>query len=89
MPVTTTLTSPPSWVNSMMPRSTRETQSIVSVPLSMAILAPADTAYHSTGTPKRRASAIAASTRRASASEIAPSALVGSPSSTTRVMPSG
>ncbi len=40
MPVTTTLISPPSWVNSMIPRSTREIQSMVSLPESIAIFAP-------------------------------------------------
>ena len=56
MPVTTTLISPPSWVNSMIPRSTREIQSMVSVPESIAIFAPAETANHSTGACSRRAS---------------------------------
>ena len=55
----------------------------------MAIFAPADTANHSIGASNRRASSIAASTRRHSGSAIAPSALVGSPISTTRRMPSG
>ncbi len=49
MPATTTLISPPSWVNSISPRSTREIQSMFSVPESMAILAPAETANHSIG----------------------------------------
>ena len=49
MPVTTTLISPPAWVNSMSPRSTREIQSMFSVPESIAIFAPAETANHSTG----------------------------------------
>src|ERR1035438_5664177 len=89
MPVTTTLISPPSWVNSMIPRSTRETQSMVSVPESIAIFAPAEMANHSTGACNRRARSMAARTRRHSGSAIAPSALVGSPSSTTRRMPSG
>ena len=35
MPATTTLTSPPACVNVMMRRSTRATQSMFSVPLSM------------------------------------------------------
>ena len=45
MPVTTTLISPPPWVNSTIPRSTREIQSMVSVPESIAIFAPAEMAY--------------------------------------------
>ena len=89
IPVTTTLISPPSWVNSISPRSTREIQSMFSVPESMAIFAPADTANHSTGASSCRASSSAASTRRHSGSAIAPRALVGSPISTTRRMPSG
>ena len=89
MPVTTTLISPPSWVNSMIPRSTREIQSMVSVPESIAILAPAERANHSTGTCSRSASSSAARTRRHSGSASAPSARVGSPSSTTRRIPSG
>ena len=89
MPVTTTLISPPSWVNVMIARSTREIQSMFSVPESIAILAPAETAYHSTGTPCSRARSIAARTRRHSGSAMAPSARVGSPSSSTRVRPSG
>jgi len=89
MPVTTTLISPPSWVNSMIPRSTREIQSMFSVPESIEIFAPADTANHSIGASSWRASSIAAITRAHSASASAPNALVGSPSSTTRVIPSG
>ena len=89
MPVTMTLISPSSCVNSMIARSTREIQSMFSVPESIAILAPADTANHSIGAPSRRASAIAAHTRAHSGPASAPSARVGSPSSTTRVMPSG
>jgi hypothetical protein len=73
----------------MIPRSTREIQSMVSLPLSIAIFAPADTANHSIGASNRWASSMAARTRRHSGSAIAPSAWVGSPSSTTRVMPSG
>jgi hypothetical protein len=89
MPVTTTLISPPAWVNSTIPRSAREIQSMFSVPESIAIFAPADTANHSIGASSSRASAIAASTRAHSGSARAPRALVGSPMSTTRVMPSG
>ena len=84
MPVTMTLISPPSWVNSMIARSTREIQSMFSVPESIAIFAPADTANHSIGASSLRASAIAAHTRAHSGSASAPSARVGSPSSTTR-----
>ena len=89
MPVTTTLISPPSWVNSMIPRSAREIQSMVSVPESIAIFAPAEMANHSTGACSRRASSMAARTRRHSGSASAPRARTGSPSSTTRRIPSG
>ena len=89
MPATTTLTSPPPWVCSTSRRSTRATQSRFSLPESMAILAPADSANHSIGTSIWAASSIAASTRRHSASVIDPIALVGSPSTATRVRPSG
>ena len=91
MPVTMTLISPPSWVNSMIARSTREIQSMFSVPESMAIFAPAETAYHSIGASSltrqrdRRATTRLALRPRPDA----PSARVGSPRSTTRVMPSG
>ena len=51
MPATTTLISPPAWVNRTMRAQHRATQSMFSVPLSMAILAPADSANHS---PARR-----------------------------------
>src|SRR6266511_4860898 len=50
MPVTTTLSSPPRSVNSTMRQSTMEIQSMFSVPLSIEILAPAETANHSSGT---------------------------------------
>ena len=89
MPVTTTLISPPAWVNSTMRRSTAAIQSMFSVPLSMAILAPAESANHSTGTRSSSARSRAAMMRRHSGSASDPSALVGSPSSTTRAMPSG
>ena len=89
MPVTTTLISPPAWVNSTIPRSAREIQSMVSVPESIAIFAPAEMANHSTGACSRRASSMAARIRRHSGSASAPSARVGSPSSTTRRIPSG
>ncbi len=51
MPATTMLISPPSWVNSMMRLRARATQSMFSVPESIEIRAPADSANHSTGTP--------------------------------------
>jgi hypothetical protein len=89
IPVTTTLTSPPAWVNVIRRRNTRATQSMFSVPLSMAILAPEDTASHSTGTPSEEARSIAATIRRHSGSETEPRALVGSPRITTRIIPSG
>ena len=89
MPATTTLTSPPAWVNVMIRRSARATQSMFSVPLSIEIRAPEDSANHSTGSPRSCARSRAAMTRAHSGSATVPSALVGSPSSTTRDMPSG
>ncbi len=89
MPATTTLISPPAWVNSTMRLSAAATQSMFSVPESIAIRAPADSANHSTGTSRRSARSSAAMTREHSGSDRAPSALVGSPSSTTRVTPPG
>ena len=89
IPATTTLISPPAWVNVTIRRSARATQSMFSVPESIEIRAPADRANHSTGTDIDSARSRAATTRTHSASATAPSALVGSPSSTTRVMPSG
>ena len=50
MPATTTLISPPAWVNSTIRRSAAATQSMFSVPESIEIRAPADRANHSTGT---------------------------------------
>ena len=50
IPVTTTLTSPPAWVNSIRRRSTAAIQSMFSVPLSHAMRAPEESANHSTGT---------------------------------------
>ena len=93
-PATTTLISPlgrrwPDWVNSTIRRSTVATQSRFSEPLSMAMRAPADRANHSTGRPRSSARSRAARMRTHSASVIEPMALVGSPSSATRVMPSG
>ena len=68
MPVTTTLISPPCWVNSMIRCSAAATQSMFSVPESMAIFAPADSANHSTGTPSSSARSSAAMIRRHSGS---------------------
>ena len=51
MPATTTLISPPAWVNSMIRLSALATQSMFSVPESIEMRAPADRANHSTGTP--------------------------------------
>ena len=89
MPATTMLISPPAWVNSTIRLSAAATQSMFSVPDSMEIRAPADSAYHSSGTRSRSARSSAAMTRRHSGSDSAPSDLVGSPSSTTRVTPWG
>ena len=89
MPATMMLISPPSWVKVMIRRSARATPSMFSVPLSIEILAPEDSANHSTGTASFSARSIAATTRAHSASATVPSALVGSPNSATRVIPSG
>ncbi len=88
MPVTTMLISPPAWVNSTIRRSARATQSMFSVPLSIEIRAPEESANHSSGTPSSLARSRAATTRRHSGSATAPSERVGSPSSTTRRIPS-
>ena len=90
MPATTTLISPPAWVNVDDPaqRPSRP-QSMFSVPLSIEILAPDDSANHSTGSPRSSARSRAATTSAHSGSATVPSALVGSPNSATRVMPSG
>ena len=74
-----TLISLPACVNSTIRRSTAAIQSMFSVPLSMAIFAPADSANHSTGTPSRSARSSAAMIRRHSGSASEPSARVGSP----------
>ena len=50
MPATTMLISPPAWVNSMIRLSARATQSMFSVPESIEMRAPAERAYHSSGT---------------------------------------
>ena len=89
MPATTTLTSPPPWVNVMIRRRARATQSMFSVPLSIEMRAPDDSANHSTGSPRSSARSSAAMTIEHSGSDTVPSALVGSPSSATRVTPSG
>src|ERR1043165_7708624 len=51
IPDTTTLISPPAWVKRTIRRSAAATQSMFSVPESIAIRAPDDTANHSTGHP--------------------------------------
>ena len=89
IPATTMLISPPAWVKVTMRFSAAATQSMFSVPDSIEMRAPADSANHSTGMPRRSARSSAAITRAHSGSDSAPSDLVGSPSSTTRVMPSG
>ena len=83
------LISPPAWVNSTIRLSAAATQSMFSVPEVIEIRAPADSANHSSGTRIRSARSSAAITRAHSGSDSAPSDLVGSPSSTTRVTPSG
>ena len=60
-----------------------------SVPLSIEIFAPDDSANHSTGTRISSARSSAAITSAHSGSATEPSALVGSPNRATRVMPSG
>ena len=60
MPATTMLISPPSWVNSTIRLSAAATQSMFSVPDSIEIRAPADSAYHSSGTRIRSARSSAA-----------------------------
>ena len=89
MPLTTTLISPPSWVKRTIRSSAAATQSMFSVPESIAIFAPEESANHSTGTPSSSARSSAAITRSHSGSASEPSERVGSPSSTTRRMPSG
>ena len=68
MPVTTTLISPPSWVNRTMRRRAAATQSMFSVPLSIVMRAPDDRANHSTGSCSASARSSAAMTIRLSAS---------------------
>ncbi len=60
-----------------------------SVPESIEILAPEETANHSSGTPSRSARSSAAMIRRHSGSASDPRFLLGSLASTTRVIPSG
>ena len=88
-PLTTMLISWPAWVNSTMRRRAAAVQSMFSVPDSIATLAPDDTANHSTGTRSSSARSRAAMMRRHSGSARDPSDRPGSPSRTTRVMPSG
>jgi hypothetical protein len=89
MPATTTLISPPRWVKSMIRRRARATQSMFSVPLDIEMVAPEDSANHSTGMPRSSARSSAAMTRAHSGSATVPRAFVGSPKRATRVMPSG
>ncbi len=89
IPATMTLISPPFWVNVMIRRSARDTQSMFSVPLSIEMVAPEDNANHSTGADSFSARSSAATTRAHSASATVPRAFVGSPNKATRVMPSG
>ncbi len=89
IPATTMLISPPAWVYLTIRFSAAATQSMFSVPEVIEIRAPDDSANHSSGTAIRSARSSAAITRTHSGSDSAPSDLVGSPSSTTRVTPSG
>ena len=89
MPLTTMLISPPASVNCTIRRSAAATQSMFSVPESMAIFAPEESANHSHGTPSCSARSSAAMIRRHSGSASEPSERVGSPSSATRSIPSG
>src|SRR5918992_317815 len=76
IPLTTTLISPPSCVKETIRRSAAATQSMFSVPESIAIFAPEDRANHSTGTCRRSARSSAAITRVHSGSASELSALV-------------
>ena len=89
MPLTTTLISPPACVKRTIRRSAAATQSMFSVPESIAIFAPEESANHSHGTPSCSARSSAAMIRRHSGSASEPSDRVGSPSSATRSIPSG
>jgi hypothetical protein len=81
--------TPPAWVNSTMRRTTRAVASRFSVPLSMAMRAPLETGSHSTGMPRASARSIAAAMRSHSGADSEPMEMVGSESSSTRLMPSG
>ena len=71
-------------------RSALATPSMFSVPQSIEILAPEDSVNHSTGTPCSLGQLDGLGDPIAhSATATVPSALVGSPNSATRVMPSG
>ena len=72
IPATMMLISPPSWVNVMIRRSARDTQSMFSVPLSIEMVAPEDRANHSTGADSSSARSSAATTRAHSASATVP-----------------
>ena len=89
MPFTIRLTSPPAWVNSTSQRRTRAIQSMFSTPLSIEIFAPADRVNHSSGTFVLLGQVKSRKNARHSGSASAPRSLLGSPSSKTRVMPSG
>jgi len=65
MPVTTTLTSPPAWVNSINRRSTAPIQSMFSVPLSMAMRAPEDMVITSASSPALHACRLPVGTEEA------------------------
>ena len=89
MPMTMMLISWPACVNSISRRSTWAIQSMFSVPLSIEIFAPADSANHSSGTRICSARSSAARMRAHSGSASEPTSLLGSPSMMTRVIPSG
>src|SRR5690606_21561994 len=77
MPATTTLISPPAWVNRTMRFNARPTQSRFSVPESIEIFAPADSANHSSGTCIFSARSSAAMTRAHSGPLSAPGHALG------------
>ncbi len=89
MPITMMLISWPACVNSMSRRSTFAIQSMFSVPLSIAIFAPAESANHSSGTRICSAMSSAAMMRAHSGLASDPTSLLGSPRMMTRVIPSG
>ena len=84
-----TLTTPPAAVKVTIRRKTAAVQSRFSVPESSAMRAPADSATHSTGSPRSSARSIAATIRRHSASPSEPISIVASPMTSMRVKPSG